>query len=116
MWESWCWGERPGANLGANRTNDFPRQTDEHGQAADDHASSRTDPNDAERDTGNYGSALGTAGAVHSPGPTPALGPPFSRPRALGSPDGRLGQCTAVFLDGPLPARDRRVNGVVADH
>ncbi len=45
-----------GANVGATRANDFPRQADECGQAAGDHARWRTDPDDAERDTGNYGS------------------------------------------------------------
>ena len=42
-----------GANVGATRANDFPRQADDYGQAADNLASSRTDPNDDERDTGN---------------------------------------------------------------
>jgi hypothetical protein len=45
-----------GANVGATRANDLPRQADDSGQAADNLASSRTDPDDAERDTGNYGS------------------------------------------------------------
>ena len=45
-----------GANLGAIRANDFPRKADECGQAARDHARWRTDLDDAERDTGNYGS------------------------------------------------------------
>jgi len=45
-----------GANLGATRANDFLREADECGQAAGDHARWRTDPNEAERDTGNYGS------------------------------------------------------------
>jgi hypothetical protein len=38
--------------MGAIRANDFPRQADGYGQAADDHTRSRTDPNDAERRTG----------------------------------------------------------------
>jgi hypothetical protein len=42
--------------MGAIRANDFPRQADESGRAGDDHASMRTDPDDAERDTGIYGS------------------------------------------------------------
>ena len=45
-----------GANVGAIRTNDFPRQANESGRAGGDHASLRTDPDDAERDTGIYGS------------------------------------------------------------
>ena len=54
----------PGANLGAIRANNFSRQANEYGQTNGDHASSRTDPDDAERLTGIYGSALGTAGAA----------------------------------------------------
>ena len=42
--------------MGATRANDFTRQAHESGQAGDDHASLRTDPDDAERDTGIYGS------------------------------------------------------------
>ena len=42
--------------MGATRANDFPRQAHESGQAGGDHASLRTDPDDAERDTGIYGS------------------------------------------------------------
>ena len=38
----------------ATRADDFPRQADEYGQAADDHARSRTHPDDAERRTGIY--------------------------------------------------------------
>ncbi len=45
-----------GANVGATRTNDLPGQADDYGHAADNLASSRTDPDGAERDTGNYGS------------------------------------------------------------
>ena len=45
-----------GANLGATRVNDFRRQTDVSGQVAGDHASMRTDLDDAERLTGIYGS------------------------------------------------------------
>ena len=45
-----------GANMGATRANDLPRQADDYGHAYDNLASSRTDPNDAERDAGNYGS------------------------------------------------------------
>jgi len=45
-----------GANVGATWANDFPRQTNEDGQAGGDHASSRTGPDDAERLTGIYGS------------------------------------------------------------
>jgi len=45
-----------GAELGATRANDFPRQADECGQAAGDHARSWTDLDGAERGTGNYGS------------------------------------------------------------
>jgi hypothetical protein len=45
----------PGANLGATRVNDFPRQADGCGQANGDHASSRTDPDHYERLTGIYG-------------------------------------------------------------
>jgi hypothetical protein len=39
----------PGANLGATQANDFLRQADEYGQADGDHASSRTDLDNAER-------------------------------------------------------------------
>jgi hypothetical protein len=42
--------------VGAIRPNDFPRQTNEYGQADSDHASSRTDPDHAECLTGIYGS------------------------------------------------------------
>jgi hypothetical protein len=45
-----------GANVGATRANDFPRQANECGQASGDHASSRTHPDDAERHAGIYGS------------------------------------------------------------
>jgi len=45
-----------GAMLGAIRANDFPHQADGYGQAGDVHASSRTDPDNAERLTGIYGS------------------------------------------------------------
>jgi hypothetical protein len=46
----------PGANVGATRANDFTRQADESEQAAGDCARSRTDPDEAERDAGIYGS------------------------------------------------------------
>ena len=42
--------------LGATRANDFMRQSNEYGQARGDHPSSRTDPDNAERLTGIYGS------------------------------------------------------------
>lgn len=42
--------------MGATRANDFLRQANEYGQTDGDHASSRTDPDDAERLTGIYGS------------------------------------------------------------
>jgi hypothetical protein len=42
--------------VGATRVNDFPHQADGYGQETDDHASSRTDPDDPERLTGIYGS------------------------------------------------------------
>jgi hypothetical protein len=42
--------------MGAIRANNFPRHADECGQAAGNHARSQTDPDNAERDTGNYGS------------------------------------------------------------
>ena len=45
-----------GASVGAIRANDFPRQANGCGQADGDHASSRTDPDNAERLTGIYGS------------------------------------------------------------
>lgn len=45
-----------GTNVRANRVNDFPRQANGYGQTASDHASSRTDPDEAERRTGIYGS------------------------------------------------------------
>jgi hypothetical protein len=44
-----------GANVGATRVNDFSRPADGYGQLGGDHARSRTDPDDAERDAGNYG-------------------------------------------------------------
>src|SRR5262245_46869435 len=46
----------PGANVGATPVNDFLHQTNGYGQTDGDHASSRTDPDDAERLTGIYGS------------------------------------------------------------
>jgi hypothetical protein len=45
-----------GANVGATRANEFPRKADGPGQTRGDHASSRTDPENAERLTGIYGS------------------------------------------------------------
>jgi hypothetical protein len=45
-----------GAMLGAARVNDFLRQANGSVQAGRDHASSRTDPDNAERLTGIYGS------------------------------------------------------------
>jgi hypothetical protein len=45
-----------GANLGATRVNDFPRPANECEQATSKLPRSRTDLDDAERDTGNYGS------------------------------------------------------------
>ena len=42
--------------MGGIRANDFPRQANESGRAGGDHPSVRTDPDDAERDTGTYGS------------------------------------------------------------
>ena len=57
----------PGANLGATAADDFPRQADEHGQAAGDHARSRTDPNNSERMTGIYGSDA-SGGGTPAPG------------------------------------------------
>jgi hypothetical protein len=53
-----------GANVGATQVNDFLRQADGYGQADRDLASSRTDPDGAERLTGIYGSAPDTAGAA----------------------------------------------------
>jgi hypothetical protein len=41
---------------GAIGADDFPRQANGSGQADGDYASSRTDPDDAERLTGIYGS------------------------------------------------------------
>jgi hypothetical protein len=49
----------PGANVGATRANDFPRQANRYGQADGDLPSMRTDPDKAERLTGIYG--LGVA-------------------------------------------------------
>jgi hypothetical protein len=46
----------PGANLGATRANDFPRQANGCGQAGSHDPSPRTDPDDPERRTGIYGS------------------------------------------------------------
>ena len=43
-----------GANLGATRVNDFPHSANDCGQATGDFPRSRTDLDDAERDTGNY--------------------------------------------------------------
>jgi len=45
-----------GANVGASRANNFPRQADGYGQATDDHPARGTNPDDAERLTGIYGS------------------------------------------------------------
>jgi hypothetical protein len=45
-----------GANLGATRADDFSRHTDACGRACGHHPSPRTDPDDAERRTGIYGS------------------------------------------------------------
>jgi len=45
-----------GANVGATRANNIPRQADRYGQPGRDHPSARTDPDDAERLTGIYGS------------------------------------------------------------
>ena len=42
--------------LGAIQANDFPREANGYRQAGGDHASLRTDPDDAERLTGIYGS------------------------------------------------------------
>jgi hypothetical protein len=53
-----------GANVGAIRANDISRQANGYVQADDDHPSPRTDPDNAERLTGIYGSAPGTAGAA----------------------------------------------------
>jgi hypothetical protein len=53
-----------GAMLGAIGANDFLRPANEYGQADCDHARSWTDPDDAERLTGTYGSeGRGGAGA-----------------------------------------------------
>jgi hypothetical protein len=46
----------PGAKVGAIGADDLMRHPNESGQACGDHASSRTDPDDAERLTGIYGS------------------------------------------------------------
>jgi hypothetical protein len=46
----------PGANLGAIRANDFPRQANGSGQTTSDHVSLQTDPDSTERQTGIYGS------------------------------------------------------------
>src|SRR5262249_5866614 len=45
-----------GANVGAIRPNDFPRKANGHEQADGDHPSPRTDPDNADRLTGIYGS------------------------------------------------------------
>jgi hypothetical protein len=50
--------------VGATRANDFLRRANESGRAGGDHPSLRTDPDDAERDTGIYRSAFGTACAA----------------------------------------------------
>jgi len=44
-------------SLGAIRAKDVPRKVYESGRAGGDHARMRTDPDDAERDTGIYGCA-----------------------------------------------------------
>jgi hypothetical protein len=49
--------------LGAICANDFLRQANGYGQADSDHPSSRTDPDDAERLTGIYGSVSVVPGA-----------------------------------------------------
>ncbi len=48
------WWPAPSAAMCAVRADDFPRQADGYGQVPDDHARSRTDPDDAERRTGIY--------------------------------------------------------------
>ena len=45
-----------GANVGATPGEQLPRQADRYGQTTDDHPSSRTGPDGAERLTGIYGS------------------------------------------------------------
>ncbi len=45
-----------GAMLGATRADDFTRKPHEFGLAAHNHASSRTDPDEAEQTAGIYGS------------------------------------------------------------
>jgi len=53
--------------MGAIRLNAFPRRPDGYGQAGGDHASSRTDPDNAERLTGIYGSEGWVAQARRPP-------------------------------------------------
>ena len=48
----------PGSLLGAPRANDFQQLADGYGQADGDHVSSRTDPDDAERLIGTFGSVI----------------------------------------------------------
>ncbi len=54
----------PGANVGATRANDFPRQANRYGQADSDLPSMRTDPDKAERLTGIYGSVSVVPGGL----------------------------------------------------
>lgn len=44
--------------MGATRANDFPAEANGYGQAADNHARSRTDPDSDERRTGIYGTEV----------------------------------------------------------
>jgi hypothetical protein len=61
--------------VGAIRTNDFARNADGCGQAGGDHPSSRTDPDDAERLTGIYGSVPVGRWREAAAEPLPVLGP-----------------------------------------
>jgi hypothetical protein len=45
-----------GANVGATRANNFPRQANGYAQADGDHPSLRANPDNSERLTGIYGS------------------------------------------------------------
>jgi hypothetical protein len=71
--------------VGAIRANDFPRQANESGRAGGDHASLRTDPDDAERDTGIYRSKGWGFESLRAPGPLLAalVAPPVDVPRGL---------------------------------
>jgi hypothetical protein len=99
--------------VGATRADDFLRQANEYGQTDGDHASSRTDPDDAERLTGIYRSdahteqpwtGVAVAGPCMGHKPRNLAAPSgHSRPLNSGSQLGRL-SWQAVFRTTDLPS------------